>query len=73
MLFAKSGSISKGTVHLTAHHIIFRYDDAEEKEMWVSGLVVTASSLVKMNHVDAIPLDILGQSSSPDVARPIHT
>jgi myotubularin-related protein 6/7/8 len=47
VLFAKSGSISKGTVHLTAHHIIFRYDDAEEKEMWVSGLVVTASLLAE--------------------------
>lgn len=25
-------------MHLTAHHIIFRYDDASEKEMWVSCL-----------------------------------
>jgi glucokinase len=36
VVFAKSGSVSKGTVHLTAHHIIFRYDDTGEKEMWVS-------------------------------------
>ncbi|KIM48796.1 hypothetical protein M413DRAFT_86161 [Hebeloma cylindrosporum] len=35
VVFAKSGSVSKGTVHLTAHHIIFRYDDTGEKEMWM--------------------------------------
>ena len=34
---AKGGTISMGTVHLTAHHIIFHYDAAGEKEMWVSG------------------------------------
>ena len=39
VLFAKSGSISRGTIHLTAHHIIFRYDDGNEKEMWVSDVV----------------------------------
>ena len=36
VLFTKSGTASNGTLHLTAHHIIFRYDLAEEKEMWVS-------------------------------------
>ena len=39
VLFAKSGLISRGTIHLTAHHIIFRYDDENEKEMWVSDVV----------------------------------
>ena len=39
VLFAKSGSTSRGTIHLTAHHIIFRYDDEDEKEMWVSDVV----------------------------------
>ena len=39
VLFAKSGSISRGTIHLTAHHIIFRYNDEDEKEIWVSGVV----------------------------------
>ncbi|KAF7363665.1 Phosphoinositide 3-phosphatase [Mycena sanguinolenta] len=31
----KNGSTLVGTIHLTAHHLIFRYDDANEKEMWV--------------------------------------
>ena len=39
VLFGKSGSISRGTIHLTAHHIIFRYDDEDEKEVWVSDAV----------------------------------
>jgi hypothetical protein len=39
VLFAKSGSTSRGTIHLTAHHIIFRYNDEDEKEVWVSDVV----------------------------------
>ncbi|KAJ7709637.1 protein-tyrosine phosphatase-like protein [Mycena rosella] len=31
----KNGTTLLGTIHLTAHHLIFRYDDGEEKEMWV--------------------------------------
>lgn len=31
----KSGTTLLGTIHLTAHHIIFRYDGGAEKEMWV--------------------------------------
>ncbi|KAJ6502293.1 protein-tyrosine phosphatase-like protein [Mycena sanguinolenta] len=31
----KNGSTLVGTIHLTAHHLIFRYEDANEKEMWV--------------------------------------
>ncbi|KAJ7632852.1 protein-tyrosine phosphatase-like protein [Roridomyces roridus] len=31
----KNGNTLVGTVHLTAHHLIFRYDDEQEKEMWV--------------------------------------
>ncbi|KAJ7272036.1 protein-tyrosine phosphatase-like protein [Mycena haematopus] len=31
----KNGATLFGTIHLTAHHLIFRYDDANEKEMWV--------------------------------------
>ena len=33
--FTKTGTTSIGTIHLTAHHIIFRYDDGKEKEIWV--------------------------------------
>ncbi|KAJ6597155.1 protein-tyrosine phosphatase-like protein [Mycena vulgaris] len=31
----KNGASLLGTIHLTAHHLIFRYDDGKEKEMWV--------------------------------------
>ncbi|KAF8211986.1 protein-tyrosine phosphatase-like protein [Mycena galopus ATCC 62051] len=31
----KNATTLVGTIHLTAHHLIFRYDDASEKEMWV--------------------------------------
>lgn len=34
----KGGITSKGTVHLTAHHLIFRFDDAQQEEIWVSYL-----------------------------------
>lgn len=32
----KNATTLLGTIHLTAHHLIFRYDDATEKEMWAS-------------------------------------
>jgi hypothetical protein len=63
VLLAKSGSISRGTIHLTAHHIIFRYDDEKEKEMWVSDVVHPMSDSSQKRAVDAIPTDITGQSS----------
>ncbi|KAF8637411.1 hypothetical protein AX17_002906 [Amanita inopinata Kibby_2008] len=31
----KNGITSTGTIHLTAHHIIFRFNDAKQEEMWV--------------------------------------
>ncbi|KAJ7087792.1 protein-tyrosine phosphatase-like protein [Mycena epipterygia] len=31
----KNGTTLVGTIHLTAHHLIFRYDDGKEQEMWV--------------------------------------
>ncbi|KAJ7444861.1 protein-tyrosine phosphatase-like protein [Mycena latifolia] len=31
----KNGTTLLGTIHLTAHHLIFRYEDGKEKEMWV--------------------------------------
>ena len=47
VLFAKSGLISRGNIHLTAHHIIFRYNDENEKEMWVSDVAHPWSHLLK--------------------------
>jgi hypothetical protein len=33
---SKSGITLEGTLHLTAHHLIFNYDKGIEPEMWVS-------------------------------------
>ncbi|KAF8965321.1 protein-tyrosine phosphatase-like protein, partial [Flammula alnicola] len=54
VVFAKSGSISKGTIHLTAHHIIFRYDDEGEKEMWMPYPLISL--------VNRLPQTLQGQS-----------
>lgn len=36
MLCSKAGSTYPGTLHLTAHHLIFAYDEAGREELWVS-------------------------------------
>lgn len=36
VLCTKGGSTSSGTLHLTAHHAIFHYDEEGREEMWVS-------------------------------------
>ncbi|KAG2349521.1 phosphatases II [Suillus weaverae] len=35
VLCGKSGGAHYGSLHLTAHHLIFRYEDSEKEEMWV--------------------------------------
>ncbi|KAI0086404.1 protein-tyrosine phosphatase-like protein [Irpex rosettiformis] len=35
VLCSKSGKTLPGTVHLTAHHLIFAYDDKDKEELWV--------------------------------------
>ncbi|KAG1754381.1 phosphatases II [Suillus lakei] len=35
VLCGKSGGAHYGSLHLTAHHLIFRYEDSEREEMWV--------------------------------------
>ncbi|CAA7271474.1 unnamed protein product [Cyclocybe aegerita] len=54
ILFMKTGSISKGTLHLTAHHIIFRYENAGEKEMWMPYPLISL--------VNRLPQTLQGQS-----------
>lgn len=55
VLFSKGALVSHGTLHLTAHHIIFRYDEpvSDETEMWVSDLVVICCNAFK----NSSPLD----------------
>jgi len=36
VLCSKSGGSQYGSLHLTAHHLIFRYEDADKEEMWAS-------------------------------------
>jgi myotubularin-related protein 6/7/8 len=40
----KQAVSSLGTLHLTAHHLIFRYDNDNEEEMWVSPVSFFARS-----------------------------
>ncbi|EKM55086.1 uncharacterized protein PHACADRAFT_208612 [Phanerochaete carnosa HHB-10118-sp] len=35
VLCSKSGATQSGTIHLTAHHLIFAYDEIGKEEMWV--------------------------------------
>ena len=40
MICTKRDGIDRGTLHLTAHHLIFNYDDSKtDEEMWVSTLI----------------------------------
>ena len=36
VLCSKSGRTLPGTLHLTAHHLIFSYEDDSQPEMWAS-------------------------------------
>ncbi|KAG6896825.1 hypothetical protein C0992_005866 [Termitomyces sp. T32_za158] len=42
--YTKSGTTKLGTIHLTAHHLIFRYDEGAEKEMWVPYPIISLVS-----------------------------
>lgn len=42
----KNGTTLVGTIHLTAHHLIFRYDDGKEQEMWASRLIPHFGTIV---------------------------
>ncbi|XP_006457859.1 hypothetical protein AGABI2DRAFT_215827 [Agaricus bisporus var. bisporus H97] len=50
----KSGITSRGTLHLTAHHLIFRYDDDKLEEMWVTYPLISL--------VNRLPQTLSGQS-----------
>ncbi|KAK7054644.1 phosphatidylinositol-3-phosphatase ymr1 [Paramarasmius palmivorus] len=49
----KGGSTLSGTIHLTAHHLIFRYDEEKEKEMWIPYPLISL--------VTRLPQTLLGQ------------
>ncbi|KAI9445984.1 phosphatases II [Lactarius indigo] len=53
VLCSKSGRTLPGTLHLTAHHLIFSYDDDTQSEMWVAYPLI--------NHVNRLPQTLSGQ------------
>ncbi|KAF8263066.1 protein-tyrosine phosphatase-like protein [Lactarius quietus] len=53
VLCSKSGRTLPGTLHLTAHHLIFSYDDDSQSEMWVAYPLI--------NHVNRLPQTLSGQ------------
>lgn len=53
VLCSKSGRTLPGTLHLTAHHLIFSYVDDSQPEMWVAYPLI--------NHVNRLPQTLSGQ------------
>ncbi|GBE81805.1 Phosphoinositide 3-phosphatase [Sparassis crispa] len=53
VLCSKGGSTLSGTLHLTAHHLIFCYDESEREEMWAPYPLISL--------VTRLPLTLQGQ------------
>ncbi|KAI0056466.1 phosphatases II [Artomyces pyxidatus] len=56
VLCSKAGKTTQGTLHLTAHHLIFCYDDSPEPEMWASSVPYPL-----VNLVTRLPQTLSGQ------------
>ncbi|KAF7322631.1 Protein phosphatase [Mycena chlorophos] len=52
----RNGSTLVGTIHLTAHHLIFRYDDDKEKELWVPYPLISLVTRLPQTHQGKTPL-----------------
>ncbi|KAL4266195.1 protein-tyrosine phosphatase family protein [Pleurotus pulmonarius] len=61
----KSGTTLLGTVHLTAHHLIFRYNDQTVEEMWVPYPLISL--------VTRLPQTLKGQSPLTFHSRTFET
>jgi hypothetical protein len=66
----KAGRSSQGTLHLTAHHLIFHHDDQEREEMWVSSLIVLSvhAQLSAYATAGPIPIDLARDPPTADIA-----
>ncbi|KAG6910294.1 hypothetical protein DXG01_011691 [Tephrocybe rancida] len=53
----KSGTTRLGTIHLTAHHLIFRYDEEAEKEMWVPYPIISLVSCLPQTLQGQYPVN----------------
>ncbi|KAL1947939.1 hypothetical protein VTO73DRAFT_13663 [Trametes versicolor] len=58
VLCTKGGSTSSGTLHLTAHHAIFHYDEEGREEMWVPYPLISLVSRMPMTLQGQSPLTI---------------
>ncbi|KAH9930636.1 protein-tyrosine phosphatase-like protein [Fomitopsis serialis] len=54
----KTGSTASGTVHLTAHHLIFHYDDTGKEEMWIPYPLISLVTRLPLNLQGQCPLMI---------------
>ncbi|KAH9009888.1 Myotubularin-like phosphatase domain-containing protein, partial [Lactarius pseudohatsudake] len=74
VLCSKSGRTLPGTLHLTAHHLIFSYDDDSQSEMWASRCPHVPPTFYLtplcdpgqvayplINHVNRLPQTLSGQ------------
>jgi hypothetical protein len=67
VLCGKSGGAHYGSLHLTAHHLIFRYEDAEKEEMWASPTF--GSMLHAITRIaGTLPADISRNEAPADLA-----
>ncbi len=59
MQYSKAGLRAEGTLHLTAHHLIFKYvGGGGEQEVWVCvPLRLTLSSMMECFGTDTLPDD----------------
>ncbi|KAH8106892.1 phosphatases II [Cristinia sonorae] len=55
---SKAGNTLRGTVHLTTHHLIFRYDESEKDEMWVPYPLVSLVTRLPQTMYGLNPLTI---------------
>lgn len=69
VLCGRSGSALSGSLHLTAHHLIFRYDDVAEEEMWASS-TFTMFMFLFTGVPDALFIALVGAAPSADPAWP---
>lgn len=58
VLCSKAGSIASGTVHLTAHHLIFHYDDPAKEEMWIPYPLISLVTRLPLTLQGSCPLTI---------------
>ncbi|TBU50226.1 phosphatases II [Dichomitus squalens] len=58
VLCTKAGSTSSGTLHLTAHHAIFHFNEEGREEMWIPYPLISLVSRMPMTLYGRCPLTI---------------